>query len=100
MSYVSSPTTISRSFLHSLPNASEIDITAIRGNLSDEEKRLGANLFAYFTNGSDTYGASIGRRLKFVEMNIWGRDATGSASQGQTVFEIDVESGKEASLPT
>ncbi|KAF9035365.1 hypothetical protein BDZ89DRAFT_488586 [Hymenopellis radicata] len=79
------------SFLHSLPDAADIDVSEIKGNVSDNEKRLGANIFAYFVNGrEESYGAQVGRRLRLVEMNIWGKDAKGAAAQGQTVFEIDV----------
>ncbi|PBK67118.1 hypothetical protein ARMSODRAFT_959788 [Armillaria solidipes] len=83
---------IPRSFLHSLPAAPHIDVSTIKGNISDEEKQLGANIFSYFVNSrEESYGAEVGRRLRLVEMNIWGRDACGTAAQGQTIFEIDVE---------
>ncbi|KAK0443911.1 uncharacterized protein EV420DRAFT_1622822 [Desarmillaria tabescens] len=83
---------IPRSFLHSLPAAPYIDVSTIKGNISDEEKQLGANIFSYFVNSrEESYGAEVGRRLRLVEMNIWGRDASGTAAQGQTIFEIDVE---------
>ncbi|SJL02611.1 uncharacterized protein ARMOST_05942 [Armillaria ostoyae] len=85
---------IPRSFLHSLPAAPHIDVSTIKGNISDEEKQLGANIFSYFVNSrEESYGAEVGRRLRLVEMNIWGRDACGTAAQGQTIFEIDVEKG-------
>lgn len=85
---------IPRSFLHSLPVATHIDVSTIKGNISDEEKQLGANIFSYFVNSrEESYGAEVGRRLRLIEMNIWGRDASGTAAQGQTIFEIDVEKG-------
>lgn len=83
------------SFFHSLPAAADVDVSQIKGNVSDEEKRLGANIFAYFVNArEESYGAEVGQRLRLVEMNIWGKDARGAAAQGQTVFEIDVEAGE------
>ncbi|KAG7447740.1 uncharacterized protein BT62DRAFT_790387 [Guyanagaster necrorhizus] len=84
--------TIPTSFLHSLPPAPHVDVSTIKGNISNEEKQLGANIFSYFVNSrEESYGAEVGRRLRLVEMNIWGRDASGTAAQGQTIFEIDVE---------
>ncbi|KAF9035351.1 hypothetical protein BDZ89DRAFT_1062110 [Hymenopellis radicata] len=50
------------SFLHSLPDAADIDVSEIKGN--------------------ESYGAQVGRRLRLVEMNIWGK---GAAAQGQTL---------------
>ncbi|KAK0207081.1 hypothetical protein DFS33DRAFT_1273408 [Desarmillaria ectypa] len=86
---------IPRSFLHSLPAAPHIDVSTIKGNISDSEKQLGANIFSYFVNSrEESYGAEVGRRLRLIEMNIWGRDASGTAAQGQTIFEIDVEKGE------
>ncbi len=76
------------------PVATHIDVSTIKGNISDEEKQLGANIFSYFVNSrEESYGAEVGRRLRLIEMNIWGRDASGTAAQGQTIFEIDVEKG-------
>ncbi|KAK0243384.1 hypothetical protein EDD85DRAFT_926253 [Armillaria nabsnona] len=51
---------IPRSFLHSLPVATHIDVSTIKGNISDEEKQLGANIFSYFVNSrEESYGAEV-----------------------------------------
>ncbi|KAK0499490.1 hypothetical protein EDD18DRAFT_1069622 [Armillaria luteobubalina] len=56
---------IPRSFLHSLPAAPHIDVSTIKGNISDEEKQLGANIFSYFVNSrEESYGAEVGKRLR------------------------------------
>ncbi|TFK43961.1 hypothetical protein BDQ12DRAFT_675860 [Crucibulum laeve] len=70
--------------------AKEIDVSHIKGNLSDEEKRSAAKVLAYFVSTRDnSYGADVGQRLKFMEANVWDRE--GRAAYGETVFEIVVE---------
>lgn len=69
-----------------------LDVSSIKGNISDEEKLQCAKLFARFVSTRDkSYGADVGQRLKFLEMNVWGKGS--SAAYGETVFEIEVEKG-------
>lgn len=72
--------------------ASKLDVSSIKGNLTDEEKLRCAKVFARFVSTREkSYGADVGQRLKFVEMNVRGKGS--SAAYGETVFEIDVEKG-------
>ncbi|KAJ7307822.1 HotDog domain-containing protein [Mycena albidolilacea] len=82
------------SFQHSLPAAPGVDAKQIRGNISDKEKQVNANLLAYFTTGSGVspfppFSSEIGGRLKIVELNVWENERTGSA-EGEAVLEIEV----------
>ncbi|ESK86520.1 hypothetical protein Moror_9840 [Moniliophthora roreri MCA 2997] len=82
---------------HTLPPTSSIrsgpsnyDVSTIKGNISDEAKRFVLDLFYYYVGTQDgCFGASVGRRLKLVEAEILLRN--GKASQGRTVFEVDIE---------
>lgn len=83
----------SLAFFQTLPPAPDVDVKDIDGNITDEEKQLGVNVFSYFvSHGEDLWGAHVGRRLQMVEMNVWRRDGMGT--QGQTTFEIVVGKGK------
>jgi len=74
---------------HPLPQAAAVDVSQIKGNVTDEQKQLAGNLFSYFVSTREkSYGADIGQRLKIVEMNIWGK---GEAAYGETIFEIDIQ---------
>jgi hypothetical protein len=82
------------SFQHSLPAAPGVDAKLIRGNISDKEKQVNANVLAYFTTGSGVspfppFSSEIGGRLKIVELNVWENERTGSA-EGEAVVEIEV----------
>ncbi|KAJ7086253.1 HotDog domain-containing protein [Mycena epipterygia] len=82
------------SFQRSLPKAPHADVKQIRGNISDAEKQVNANVLAYFTTGSGLSPASpfcsdIGGRLRIVELNVWDNEATGTA-ESQVVLEIEV----------
>ncbi|KAJ7186043.1 hypothetical protein C8R46DRAFT_881622 [Mycena filopes] len=75
-------------FQQSLPSAS-VNVKQIPGNISDLEKQINANVFAYFATGSGVspfppFGTEIGRRLRIVELNVW-EDA-----EGEVVVEIEV----------
>jgi hypothetical protein len=55
----------------------------------------------FTTQHADLYGARIGERLKFVEMNVFGPvDSTtrngiaNTSAQGQAIFELEVEKGQ------
>ncbi|KAG6872721.1 hypothetical protein C0995_007288 [Termitomyces sp. Mi166 len=67
----------------------ETDVSCVKGNVSEEEKRLALKIFTHFVSTCEkSYGADVGQRLKLVEVNVWDRD--GQAATGQTIFEIDV----------
>jgi len=71
-----------------------VDVSQIRGNVSDQSKRLAVNIFSHFIGAKEqSFGAEVGQRLRLVEMNVWVRN--GKASQAQTVFEITVAKGKD-----
>jgi acyl-coenzyme A thioesterase 13 len=79
-------------FPRSLQRAPNIDISRIKGNVTDEQKQLEVNVLFYFISTREkSYGADIGQRLKIVEMNVWNKD--GRAAYGETIFEIEVEKG-------
>jgi acyl-coenzyme A thioesterase 13 len=68
------------------------DVSLIKGNITDEEKLRCAKTFSRFVSTREkSYGADVGQRLRFVEMNVWGKET--SAAYGETVFEIDVTKG-------
>ena len=80
-------------FPRSLPCAPNIDISQIKGNVTDEEKQLEVNVLFYFiSTQKKSYGADIGQRLKIVEINVWNKD--GAAAYGETIFEIEVQKGQ------
>jgi len=71
------------------PNYKNSDVSSIKGNISDDLKRLGQAAWDFFVSTEDkSYGANIGKRLKFVEMNIWGE---GGLSYAETVCFITIE---------
>ncbi|KAJ7749940.1 hypothetical protein B0H16DRAFT_863291 [Mycena metata] len=81
-------------FQRSLPQASNVDVRQIRGNISDAEKQINANVLAYFTTGSGVspfppFGSEIAGRLRIVELNVWDNASTGSA-ESEVVLEIEV----------
>ncbi|PPR04660.1 hypothetical protein CVT24_011878 [Panaeolus cyanescens] len=75
-----------------LQNNVNLDVSGIKGNASDDIKRLSISLFRYFINDEDhSYGASIGKRLRPLEMNVF-EDSQNNVLVAETIFEIDVES--------
>lgn len=79
------------SFIRSL-SKSPMDVSTIAGNVTTEEKQLGANAFHHFvTTFNGTYGVAIGRRIQIMEMNVWEKEGLGL--EGQTVCEIEVSEG-------
>ncbi|KAJ7098510.1 hypothetical protein B0H15DRAFT_771944 [Mycena belliarum] len=82
-------------FVRALPAAPGINAQKIRGNISDTDKQLSANIFTYFTTGSDRFLApapfarEIGRRLRIVELNVRENEPTGTA-ESELVAEIEV----------
>lgn len=82
-------------FPRSLARAPNIDISQIKGNVTDEQKQLEVNVLFYFTSSRQkSYGADIGRRLKIVEMNVWDKGKDGPAAYGETIFEIEIQEGR------
>jgi acyl-coenzyme A thioesterase 13 len=70
----------------------DIQVSHISGNLSDDAKRRSVSAFTYFVSTVDkSYGASVGQRLKPLEMNVWKGGS--AAAYGETVFEITVDKG-------
>lgn len=70
--------------------AENVEVSHIAGNLSDDAKRRGVSAFTYFVSTADkSYGASVGQRLKPVEMNVWKEGS--AAAYGETIFEITVD---------
>ncbi|KAG5644800.1 hypothetical protein DXG03_007622 [Asterophora parasitica] len=63
-----------------------IDVSRIKGNVSEDEKISALKIFSHFVDKS--YGDYVGRRLELVEVNVWGK--SGPAASAETVFEIDV----------
>ena len=69
-----------------------IDVSTIKGNISDDLKRLGQAAWDFFVSTEDkSFGANIGKRLKFVEMNIWGEKGL---SYAETICFITIDKGK------
>ena len=72
--------------------AKDIEVSHIAGNLLDDAKRRSVSAFTYFVSTADkSYGASVGQRLKPLEMNVWKEGS--AAAYGETVFEITVDKG-------
>ncbi|KAJ6479440.1 HotDog domain-containing protein [Mycena vitilis] len=81
-------TTSWQAFQRSLPNAPNVDVTQIKGNVSDEEKQINANVFYYFGTGSGVsafppFAQEIAGRLRIVEVNVWDGEC-------EMVYEIEV----------
>ncbi|KAJ7823787.1 HotDog domain-containing protein [Mycena olivaceomarginata] len=82
-------------FIRSLPKAPHVDATQIRGNVSDAEKQLNANVFAYFFTGSGIapikhpFGYDIGGRLRIVALNVFD-DLENGRAEGEVIYEIEV----------
>lgn len=87
----------------------------IRGNASERIKSLAAAVFFHFVDAKGTsYGADVGRKLKFAEINISGsepsslserrdvelaeRQGVGNELSVETVFEVVVDRGTLLSL--
>ena len=67
------------------------DVSNIKGNISDDLKRLGQAAWDFFVSTEDkSYGANIGKRFKFVEMNIWGEKGL---SYAETICFIVIDKG-------
>ena len=88
-------------WIYSLPKSAHIDPTQIQGNLSPEQKQLQANIFAFFIDGAGAaasgYGASLGKKVKYVSMNI--EKVEGRGFQAEGVCEVTVTEGRDHSIP-
>lgn len=75
-------------------DTSHLDVSNIRGNVDTEVKQICAGILEFFVNTPEgkVYGAQVGKRLKFAEINVWGE---GAACNAQTVLKITVEKGKQ-----
>ncbi|KAJ7451062.1 HotDog domain-containing protein [Mycena latifolia] len=88
-------TTPWEAFQRSMPPAPHIDIKKIGGNITDAEKQVNANFFAFFTTGagrsqiSSPFASEVGSRSKIVELNVWDNQTTGTA-ESEAVLEIEV----------
>ncbi|KAJ8087225.1 hypothetical protein PM082_006055 [Marasmius tenuissimus] len=73
-----------------LPAHPNTDVSWVKGNISDEGKRLVLGIVSYFIGSKEgCFGFSIGERLRLIEANVFAKD--GEASQGKTVFEITID---------
>lgn len=82
---------LTRSLIHD----PTLDISHVRGNVTDEAKQLASQVFYYFVSTRErSYGADIGQRLKLVEVNVREQGDGPDAPSGETIFEIEVEKGE------
>ncbi|KAI0092115.1 hypothetical protein BDY19DRAFT_579559 [Irpex rosettiformis] len=82
------------------------DVSAVKGNCSDEQKQLNLNTLAFFAGIGEpsVFGYHVAANLKLVEMNVnricisgSSAEASGEESvkaiQGHTICEIEVQTG-------
>ncbi|KAJ7906054.1 hypothetical protein B0H13DRAFT_1619821 [Mycena leptocephala] len=73
----------------SIPNAPHVDVQEIRGNVSDADKQIVANVLTYICTGSgiarisSPFANDISRRLKIVGLNLCG-------DESEVILEIKV----------
>ncbi|KAJ8517754.1 hypothetical protein ONZ45_g5082 [Pleurotus djamor] len=80
-------------FFRSLPPAPNVDIDTIKGNLSEDQKKYCANALAYFISSGNSWGTSVGQRLKFLAMDVvepLSSTLPGGSWEARTVLEIKV----------
>ena len=86
-----SRSTLPSNYIHLWDDNRNIDVSTIKGNVSDDLKRLGQAAWDFFVSTEDkSFGANIGQRLKFAEMNIWGEKGL---SYAETVCYITIDKG-------
>ncbi|KAJ3783625.1 hypothetical protein GGU10DRAFT_360353 [Lentinula aff. detonsa] len=95
-----SPSVSSSSFSSSITSASSaaLDVSSIRGNISDQAKRRVMDMLAYYTGAKEeSFGVEIARRLQMRSMNVWAASPgnmtarmSRRATEAQTVFDITV----------
>lgn len=83
------------------------DVSAVRGNCSDEQKQRNLDTFAYFVGhgGTSVFGYDVVKSLRLVEMNIKRKNMLGlsaganeekvEAVEGHTICEIEIREGSE-----
>jgi acyl-coenzyme A thioesterase 13 len=87
-----SRSTLPSNYIHLWDDNRNIDVSNIKGNISEELKRLGQAAWDFFVGTDDkSFGANIGKRLKFAEMNIWGEKGL---SYAETICFITIDKGK------
>ena len=95
MGHRSSRSTLPSNYTHLLDEHDNrnIDVSTIKGNISDDLKRSGQAAWDFFVSTEDkSFGANIGKRLKFAEMNIWGDKGPGLC-YAETICFITIDKG-------
>ncbi|KAF8626725.1 hypothetical protein AX17_006491 [Amanita inopinata Kibby_2008] len=66
---------IQRLFAH-IPEVPSFDPTTVRGNVTDEEKRIAAKVFAHFggTGKKTAFVPWIADKIRYTGMNVYGRE--------------------------
>ena len=83
-------------YIHLWDYNRNIDVSTIKGNISDDLKRWGQAAWDYFVSTEDkSFGANIGKRLKFAEMNTWGEKGQ---SYAETICFITIDKGISYSI--
>jgi hypothetical protein len=78
-------------YSHFLVGSKHIDVSSIKGNMSDDLKRFGQAGLDFFVSTEDkSYGANTGKRLKLMEMNVSGE---GGMSYVETICFITIDKG-------
>ena len=86
-----SRSTLPSNYIHPWDDNKNIDVSTIKGNVLDDLKRLGQAAWDFFVSTEDkSFGANIGKRLKFAEMNIWGEKGV---SYAETICFITIDKG-------
>ncbi|KAJ3996140.1 hypothetical protein F5050DRAFT_165810 [Lentinula boryana] len=90
-----SSSSLSSSFTAS---SATLDVSSIRGNISDQAKRRVMDMLVYYTGAKEeSFGVEIARRLQMRSMNVWAASPGNTtarmsrrATEAQTVFDITV----------
>jgi len=84
------------SYEDALAGSHSVDVSDVEGNVSDEHKRVGLAIFAYFIGvPRQSYSADVGRRVKCTSIKVRHHESVSSA---ETVFEVMVERGKSTTV--
>ncbi|KDQ64059.1 hypothetical protein JAAARDRAFT_27688 [Jaapia argillacea MUCL 33604] len=78
-------------FFRSLPH-SPVNVDAIKSNMKREDKELLGNVLAHFLvgEGGETYGDTVGRRIRLEEVWVRGGGGEGEGEEAESVCEIVV----------
>ena len=86
-----SRSTLPSNYNHLWDDYRNVDVSPIKGNITDDLKRLGQAAWDFFVSTEDkSFGANIGKRLKFAEMNILGEKGM---SYAETICFITIDKG-------